>query len=350
MKKIIFFLIFLSLVVGFASVQATNVNIFIDKRMELISIVQLLSGYDDVGYYESDYKQDVLEYFSAYKDHPAVTALFNLWMYGALEHQKPYKLMLYLTQPPEMEIDISKVPEDLILSSRSEKDLLDFIALMNCFYNESNFEKFYTSHQNTYQSYKKDFIENVDLIELVDSLKNFYGFKLNTYNIYLVPLANGGYNIRHNNKDGSIVIGLIEQENGEYGFVRKDNPPGYTKKLLLHEFGHTYINRITAKNKTLLKKYEYLYRPISNDMQSYGYTSWYSALNEHIINAVAIKIITNKYGTYIGEKYLNFYKSKGFRYIEGLYNQLEKYENNRDEFKNFEVFFPELIMVLEKLD
>lgn len=42
-------------------------------------------------------------------------------------------------------------------------------------------------------------------------------------------------------------------------------------------------------------------------------------------------------------------KADGFFYIEPICNKLVEYEENRDRYKNFEDFYPEIITVFKEL-
>ena len=54
------------------SENVNGLNISIDGRQELISIVQYLGGYFRLNNLELDYKKDVDAYFGTYKNHEAV--------------------------------------------------------------------------------------------------------------------------------------------------------------------------------------------------------------------------------------------------------------------------------------
>ena len=53
-----------------------SLNITVDPRIELLAVVQFLSGYGDrkglITKYEFPYKRELMEYFSSYKNHHAV--------------------------------------------------------------------------------------------------------------------------------------------------------------------------------------------------------------------------------------------------------------------------------------
>jgi hypothetical protein len=53
-----------------------SVNVFVDPRIELLAVVQSLGDYGEqtgrLTWDDFPYKRDVMEYFSPYKDHPAV--------------------------------------------------------------------------------------------------------------------------------------------------------------------------------------------------------------------------------------------------------------------------------------
>lgn len=108
MKKFSFILIATILLSGlfnlsFAQVEKPNTDkhelkIVVDPRIELLSTVQLLSGYGLIGDFEFTYKQDVITYFSKYKDHRVVT-LFEK-MSQNFNCDAPPTAMLNVCDPP----------------------------------------------------------------------------------------------------------------------------------------------------------------------------------------------------------------------------------------------------------
>lgn len=76
MKKYVFALLVLlaasCCVVPLAATRPPSLRVTVDPRIELLAVVQLLSGYRFLTRYDVSYKRDVIEYFSPHKNHPAV--------------------------------------------------------------------------------------------------------------------------------------------------------------------------------------------------------------------------------------------------------------------------------------
>jgi len=102
--------------VGFAGAQNEDskqpvgtVNITVDSRIELLAVVQFLSGYDEryrlITDFDFPYKQDVREYFSAYKNHSSVK-FFDMMSAEGFSFDTPPTAMLYLSNPPKLSIEM----------------------------------------------------------------------------------------------------------------------------------------------------------------------------------------------------------------------------------------------------
>ena len=74
----------------------------IDPRIELLTTVQLLSGYPFLTPYQTHYARVVFERFHSHVDHPAVRHFRSLSASTGWSDAYP-TAMLYLSDPPELE-------------------------------------------------------------------------------------------------------------------------------------------------------------------------------------------------------------------------------------------------------
>src|SRR5262245_47116788 len=62
--------------------EPRTINVVVDPRIELLAVIQYLSGYGDwtrlITRYDLPYKNDVAERFARFKDHPAVSMFDDL--------------------------------------------------------------------------------------------------------------------------------------------------------------------------------------------------------------------------------------------------------------------------------
>lgn len=89
-----------------------DVNFCVDPRIELFHTVKVLSGIPLVNFIDLDYKQKILNNFSAYKDHPLFGYLKRNSLYGKVfdSIDAPIWAMLHLTNEFEWRKDVD-VPE-----------------------------------------------------------------------------------------------------------------------------------------------------------------------------------------------------------------------------------------------
>ena len=183
-------------------------------------------------------------------------------------------------------------------------------------------------------------------IPIVQTLEEYFGMQQNSYNIILVPLMlGGGFGPRVNGRAGYDIYHLLGPNAESDGFPIFNKKQDFESRCW-HEFSHSFVNPTTDKFNDRVRSLSYLYDPISKDMKRWGYGSWNSSLSEHIVRAVENRLYTRKYGTTAGERVLNQEREKGFRYINALCRELEKYERNRDKYPTFPDFYPELLNAL----
>ena len=119
----------------------------------------------------------------------------------------------------------------------------------------------------------------------------------------------------------------------------------------IHEFGHSFINPVTAKFQDEVAKREWLFEVLNkNDMMTkLYYGRWEVCLNENIVEAATARL--NKYVS--GEKPTEKWEGGNtypFLLIPFIYEKLVEYEDKRSKFPTYESFFPNIISMLDSLE
>jgi len=325
-----------------------RLNVAVDARLELLAVVQLLSGYGErfglITQFDFPYKRYVSEYFSPYKNHRAVQ-LFAKMSKVNFNCDAPPAAMLYLSDPPNLNIQLP-FTDDLNRRAGGQKQLNEFVNSLREFASRTQFVAFYKAHQETYQQIVADVRMKMGSIDYIGTLENYYGMKHHSYNIILVPLFVGGYGHRLERTDGTCdifnICGPISVENNLPVF-------GTVGELAWHEFGHSFVVPTMNKLHSDIAKYSSLFVPIADRMKEQNYTEWDTCVNEHLVRAVEIRLAYQHIGKEASEQALRYNKTKGFFYVEALCNRLEQYENQRDKYKTFTDFSPELLNVFKEL-
>lgn len=98
-----------------------------------------------------------------------------------------------------------------------------------------------------------------------------------------------------------------------------------------------------------LSEYEELYEKIRDSMRANAYGSWESCVNEHIVRATTILLVSIYQGKEAAKKLMKSEKKRGFIYLEDLCKSLVVYEQNWDQYLSFDCNYPELLHVFKNL-
>jgi hypothetical protein len=355
--SIVFYLT-LQVVPVFAGLQVQNealkqntLRIFIDPRIELLAAVQLLSGYGEryglITRYDFPYKDDVIKYFSPYKNRSAVK-LFEEMSADGFSYDAPPTVMLYLSEPPALDLQ-QPFTDYLKQRAGGEKKLDQLISSLRDFANETEFMAFFKANKKIYQQVVSSVQGKIGSIDYVQTLQDYYGMKQNSFNIILAPLFVGGFGPRIERPDGTYdiynICGPLEAKKGLPIFGSTES----LRHIAWHEFSHSFVNPTTEKFSKEVANYQSLYEPISERMKQQAYPDWQTCVNEHIVRAVTTRLAYREISKDAGDRALQNEKGRGFAYAEPLCKKLEQYENQRDKYPTFVDFYSELIKTFKAL-
>lgn len=328
-----------------------SLKIMVDPRIELLTAIQLQSGYQVLTQFDFDYKNHMADYFKNYKDHKAVKE-FNKLNNVGFNYDAPPAAMLYLTNPPDLEQKLN-YSKELIDRAGNKKKLLSFHQSLSDFSIKSKFEDFYKTNIPFYQTIVDTVYNELMDLKLTDALDRYYGMEVNSYNLIIAPmLHNGGYGPRVEADNGLYDIfgiigpeGTAEDSNGIIPMFSSES----ISNLVWHEFSHSFVNPTTDKYDDEINIYKNLYTKISSEMSAQAYVDWKTCVNEHIVRAVTTRLTYLNLGQDVGDVALANERNRGFYYIDALCESLKQYESNRDTYPTFESYYPQLIEVFKVL-
>lgn len=320
--------------------EVDSVNVLVDPRLELLSVIQLLNEYFLITKYDQQYKQDAIKYFKEYQAHEAVK-YFKALSDKGFKFSYPAESVLYLKHDFSVN-NALQIPSRIIPKGLSKKDILRFYALLKQFAIDSNFIKFYKSQKGYYNNLVATTASMIIGISDVERLESFYGKSNESYNIVLVSLFHhGGFGPEVSSPKGKELFSLIGPSSSSDNVAYFGDEERLTE-LINHEFSHSFIKQTFTVNADRIKEYEHLYSPIAEDMEKQGYPNWEICLNEHIVRAVTVFISFQK-NTRLGNQNLSFQKGRKYIYIDYILEHFEKYQEKRNQFPTFESYFPEIL-------
>lgn len=333
-----------------------SINIIVDPRVELLSIVQYLSNYrkaeDYLDYlitsFDFDYTEAIIEHFDEFRDHDVVKYIDKLATEG-FTFDAPPALMLHMNNDFKPRED-APISDYLLTRAAGQSNIDKLFSLLEDFSVESGFNDFFNNNKEYYSV----IIDNTMLLindekNIVTDLENYYGTSKASYNVILTSLYGPvGYGPETETEEGDHIYSIIGTQGTQ--FKNGNKVPSFGTKsgfeyLQNHEFSHSFINPITDESRDLVNSYDHLFLPIEEQMSAMAYNTWENCLNEHIIRA-----LTSRFAYLTDEDeglhLLKEEKEKGFIYVEELFHKLEIYENNRDTYSTIEDFYPELLSAL----
>jgi len=80
-------------------------SIKVDKRLELLTAVQLFTDWANIGIWKQNYtyKKDIMDFFRPYSGHQAM-AIFSTLLESGFSYDAPVGFMMHLSDPPELMI------------------------------------------------------------------------------------------------------------------------------------------------------------------------------------------------------------------------------------------------------
>ncbi len=332
--------------------ETNRLNIVIDPRIELLSIVQFLteekSGQEFSTKLDYSYTRDVQAHFQPFIDHPAVQKLTALRQMGFSYDALP-KLVLHASAPPELQL-LCSLELYLIREAGGNHNVETFFGFLRDFAVRSDFIGFFNAHKELYTNIVQNEANIIADNNYIEVLEAFYGETRNSYNIILAPLYDGhGFGIYINLPDAlQDIYAVCGFSRLQAGLTSLGVEKAYSF-LAFHEFSHPFIDLSDGGYQQRIDKYSSLYTPISANMRKQAYGTWASCVEEHLVRVVTTRLVYRDHPDEINAALEND-KRLGFAYVQALSDRIAVFEKNREKYPRFRDFYPEFVKVFKELD
>lgn len=332
-------------------VPSNTLNITVDPRIELITTVQLLSSYYKImprlTEVDSDYKGLILSTYQDLSSHDAVETVIRI-------SQKNYdpalflETMLHLNTVPDLSV---KVPFSSQLLKRigGKNTLGRLTADLRTFTYDSSFLDFFQYNAGLYQTITSKVFDTINNKDLIDPLEKYYGKNQNSYTFILSPLSAGdtyGFFLGPaDTLDAYCVLGPIGIEDSAPIFGDLE----MFQEAAWHQFGHSFVNFITAANRDSVNRNQQLFDPLKQNMQRQGIKSWEDCVNEHIVQAVMTRLYATQISPQAAKRNVEQQQRAGLAYLAPLVERLQEYEKNREQYSTLARFYPRILNLFDDL-
>ena len=318
----------------------------VNKQTELLSIVFRLAGRQEYSSNEFKlYSDKIDKHFGEYKNHELIQFTKSIIKERNIAYDAVASMSIYLDEHLNLRKDVKPLSE---VSNRwREEDIEKFVLLLQKFYKDVDFDKFFNDNAELYTETILRFSPIYEQIDL-DWYRNFYGKDPTEKFSIIIGVGNGGnsygppLDYLNGNRKVYAIMGLWSVDNeGMPLFAVNQYFP-----VVIHEFCHSFVNTLTDKNYDALKESgEKIFSVVKDIMTKQAYGMWEVTLNEALVRASVIKYLKDhNVEKSTMDSFINMEKQvKGFIWIEELVEELENYDRQRDKYPTLESYMPRII-------
>jgi hypothetical protein len=299
-------------------VTDSSVNIFVDERFELVSLVFRLAGRPEYNETDTSYQRMLNSTFSDFKEHPAV-------IYTAQNLHFGYDAVFGMAVHLEKSENMFMLSENLDFLMRemggftrwTEENVVEFVSLLNDFYSDTNFAEFFEENTDYYKEHSIRFEEDV-YGQINFNWFEQYGFNPNNLRAIVSPAAS-------RNAYGSWVYGTNMDDTVIYASIPGSFNYSNYLSTSIHEFAHSIANPLADiwyfENKNFR-----IWSDFSVDlMRNPQYTNGLTMAYEYLTRAYTILYMMENTDANLQQLFINE-KLRGFTYIEQVYALITDHE------------------------
>lgn len=348
MKKILLFAFIVLSLQDFAQEKQLIESPKVDKRVELLSIVFRLAGNKEYNAtFLKSYTDKIENHFSTFKEHELIKFSRSLKENNGISYDAVASMAVVLDDNLNPIIDFSSTLPD---KRWTKNDANKFIKLLKAFYKDAECEKFFRENMELFQEVSNRFDSVYKTLDL-NWFQSFYGSKAKEDFNIIVSLGCGGqnygpsYTLPNTKKEVFAIMGTWKVDDSGMPVYKKEE----YLPTIIHEFNHSFINPLLTKNeKAFEKNGKEIYNAVEYEMSQQAYGSWQIMLNEALVRASVIKYFID-HGANETEIQMmtNNESNKGFIWIKGLVDELNKYDVQRNTYPTLESYLPEFSKAYE---
>lgn len=279
--------------------QNENPNM-VDERFELLSLIFRLAGREEYNDKDTEYQLELVSEFDVYKEHAAIKYASSL----PLGYDAVFRFSVHILKEGE-EFVLIKDIDSLIDDGRwTRQSAADFLTLLNIFYTDTEFAKFYQSHIGFYETETQNFIDGIYSTIDFEWFRT-YADPANMHCVYSLSNSRHNYSATVNNT-------LI------YYAVTSDG------SAIVHELCHSFANPIAHKWYEKNAEFKKWCDDTINPVKLPSYTNGKIIAGEYVTRAYNTLYYTDH--DYALVQLILAEKGNGFPYIEDIYAMITPYE------------------------
>lgn len=327
-----------------------QVDVAVDERVELISIVFRMAGFGEYSQGQlTDYNQDVDRHFSPFKDHTLIQLAQKLRTEKGIGFDACMSYAVHLDALdswPQSKVFASRPPYLEKRWSREEAEL--FFKELKDFAEVSDYRAFFASQKQRYRQAEARFKLLLPAAKL-EWFDGFFGEQPSSSFKVFLGLLNGGANYAtrravdpHKTEFFCILGAWLKDEQGAPLFDTTVLP------TVVHEFSHSYVNHVTVAFHSQLKPGgQALFSRVKDQMERQAYSNWETMINESLVRASVVRYIANTQSEAKASEEIQEQIRSGFLWMAELSQLLKQFETSRKPGQGLKEFMPRVVTFFE---
>jgi CRISPR/Cas system CSM-associated protein Csm2 small subunit len=340
MKKLII-LSFALLSVGTTFAQQLHSKV--EERFELTSIMFAIAGAQEYSQCAiPSYKEDIAALTERFAASEPIDYVRELRQYGI-----GYDAVSTVADMMEIKNGKVRLQSRYDIAKISERDsrwnevlLAKYLEMVNLFYKQSRFDRFFEDHAGLYRLAEERMDRMLAGVK-TDWFESFYGRPLDPSLRVYISLNNGPSNYA---TPSGVLIGTAVDEAGQPAF----NPVGATM-LIIHEFGHHYVNSmIDTRWPQMEAVANKIFSHVQQQMARNAYGTAKITMVEWLNNLFMLmyfKEHTPQYVDYFTRDFVN----RGWVWMDRSVALTEEFYADRERYPHIEDFMPRLVEHLDEV-
>jgi hypothetical protein len=328
--------------------DARSLTVSVDPRVELMSIIFRLARNPEYnqGRFIS-YIAAVEKQFGSYRKHPVVQLAAALRGKYGVSFDAPMSLAVYLDDVNSLRLKVPLEPRPDGLDERwHPNDVRDFLEKARQFVKESKFDDFVKSQQPVYSKTVADLQSLLKKEAHLEWFDDFFGARPGAEFHIALGMVNGPSNYGPHIKLGDkeeyyCILGVWKV--GFWGL----GGPKFDKTVLptiIHEFCHSYANQIVGAHLSQLEKPgKKIFEKVGEKMKRMAYGNWQTMMRESLVRACVVRYLATTYGPEAAQRQIKSEINNGFLWMQELSDLLVRYEQDREQYKTIDAFFPKIV-------
>ena len=327
-----------------AGTPIARTSVRADKRIELVSIICRLAGFDEYNRAKgTPYLDSVDRWFAPYVKHAAVTRMRELRATKGVSFDAPMQFAVHLDEA----LSVVNGGELATIDGRwTGVELSALAADVKQFAEVAELDKFRAQHAAYYTSLEKTLEGAVAKENAVAWFDSVFGAADADFVVVPSPIG-GTHNVgtRATTADGRQHFYQVLGVASKTGDLQVDEQLVW---VLVHEMAHSYINPVFAQHRAELEAAgSKVYSLVEKQMRAQAYGTWETMVNESGVRAVVVNYMREKHGDAAGARQARQEQRSSFLWINELAEVMRQFAKGQT--RDLEGYMPKIVEFFDQL-